>query len=49
MMHFDLKHKIFSFSNEKLGGNEQFNCKECKMQLDRDMNTCRNILIKGLK
>ena len=35
--------------NEKLGGNDIFHCKECQIQLDRDVNACRNILIKGLK
>lgn len=32
--------------NEKLGGSKIFNCKECKIRIDRDVNGSRGILIK---
>lgn len=34
--------------NEELGSSKKFDCKKCKFQHDRDMNACRNILIKSL-
>ena len=35
--------------DEKLGGSKTFTCQVCKLHIDRDVNACRNILIKGLK
>ena len=35
--------------NKNLGSKKVFNCVNCKMVYDRDMNACRNILIKSLK
>jgi len=34
--------------NENLGGNKVFNCSFCKSKFDRDINSCRNIIIKCL-
>jgi len=34
--------------NNNLGSKKVFNCGNCKMVYDRDMNACRNILIKSL-
>jgi putative transposase len=33
-------------ANEKLGGKKDFICKNCNIQMDRDFNGARNILIK---
>ena len=30
------------------GSKKIFNCNSCNMKYDRDMNACRNILIKSL-
>ena len=35
--------------NKNLGSKKKFECLHCKMIYDRDMNACRNILIKSLK
>lgn len=34
--------------NNKLGGNKIFNCNKCNLLMDRDINACRNILMKTL-
>ena len=34
--------------NSKLGGSEIFECPQCKLQIDRDINGFRNILIRHL-
>lgn len=34
--------------NNNLGSKKIFNCNSCNMKYDRDMNACRNILIKSL-
>lgn len=34
--------------NNNLGGSKIFNCSECKISIDRDINGARNILIKSL-
>ena len=34
--------------NDDLGSSKIFNCSNCKNTYDRDMNACRNILIKSL-
>jgi transposase len=34
--------------NENLGGNKVFNCSFCNSKFDRDINSCRNIIIKCL-
>jgi len=34
--------------HSKLGGNKKFNCPTCKVNLDRDLNGARNILLKQL-
>ena len=34
------------WSNDKLGGNKTFNCEECGIKIDRDVNGCRGIYIK---
>ncbi len=34
--------------NENLGGNKVFKCPHCHKEIDRDANSCRNILIKSL-
>ena len=31
-----------------LGGSKTFNCNECKNEMDRDVNSCRNIIYKCL-
>lgn len=36
------------FVNDKLGSNKIYNCPNCKIQLDRDINGARGILIKTL-
>ena len=36
------------FINKKLGANKIFNCNKCKLQIDRDLNGARNILLKFL-
>ena len=33
--------------NDKLGGNKIFACKNCKVELDRDINGCRGIYLKA--
>ena len=34
--------------NEKLTREKIYNCKACKLKLDRDINACRNIFLKRL-
>ena len=34
--------------NESLGGSKVFRCPNCKVEMDRDDNGARNILIKNL-
>lgn len=34
--------------NDKLKGEEIYNCKKCNKKIDRDVNGCRNIMIKCL-
>jgi IS605 OrfB family transposase len=34
---------------QDLGSDEVYECKKCKMTIDRDINAARNILIKGIK
>lgn len=34
------------WENERLGGNKIFNCQECKIKIDRDINGARGIFIK---
>ena len=34
--------------NNTLGSSKVFNCNKCNLHYDRDMNSCRNILIKSL-
>jgi len=34
--------------NNSLGGNKTFNCPNCKLQIDRDINGARNIFLKFL-
>jgi putative transposase len=34
--------------NEKLKGVKIYNCPDCKQSMDRDINACRNILIKSM-
>lgn len=34
--------------NEKLGGDKIFKCKMCQLQIDRDINGCRNMIIKSI-
>lgn len=34
--------------NNTLGSSKVFKCKKCNLHYDRDMNSCRNILIKSL-
>jgi putative transposase len=34
--------------NNKLGGNKVYKCNNCGLEMDRDMNGARNILIKNL-
>ena len=34
--------------NKELGSSKKFDCKKCNFKHDRDMNACRNILIKSL-
>ena len=36
------------WKDENLGGNKIFNCKNCNIQLDRDYNAARNIMLKSL-
>jgi len=36
------------WKDENLGGNKIFNCKNCNIQLDRDYNGARNIMLKSL-
>ena len=38
-----------SIIKKNLGGNKRYNCNNCNNTLDRDINGCRNILMKGLK
>ena len=33
--------------NNSLGSNKVFNCKSCGLEIDRDINGARNILIKN--
>jgi transposase len=33
--------------NDKLKGEEIYNCSKCKLKIDRDVNSCRNMLIKS--
>ena len=35
--------------DEKLGSKEIYECKKCKIKLDRDINGARNIHIKAIK
>ena len=34
--------------NDKVGKSEEYNCPNCSLKLDRDVNSARNILIKGM-
>jgi transposase len=34
--------------NEKLKGEKVYNCKKCKLEIDRDINGCRNIYFKSM-
>ena len=34
--------------NDKLKGEKIYNCSKCSIKIDRDINACRNILIKTL-
>jgi len=34
--------------NENLGGSKVFNCPSCKIVFDRDINSCRNMILKCL-
>ena len=36
------------YKDENLGGNKIFNCKNSNIQLDRDYNGARNIMLKSL-
>lgn len=33
--------------NDKLGGDSVYNCSKCKMIMDRDINSCRDMMIKS--
>ncbi len=33
--------------NKTLGSSKKFKCKNCNLNIDRDMNGCRNILMKS--
>jgi len=35
--------------NKNLGGKEEFKCRKCGLEIDRDINTSRNICIKNIK
>jgi len=37
---------LCGYYNEKLGGNKIYKCNKCSVELDRDMNGCRNIYMK---
>jgi IS605 OrfB family transposase len=34
------------YLNNKLGGNKTYDCPSCEMKLDRDLNSCRNMMMK---
>jgi putative transposase len=34
--------------NENLGGSKIFNCNKCKINMDRDYNGARNIMLKSI-
>ena len=35
--------------NKNLGGKEEFKCGKCGLEIDRDINTSRNICIKNIE
>jgi len=39
---------VCGWYNKKLGGNKEYKCEGCKLTMDRDVNGCRNIMVKGL-
>ena len=39
---------LCGYYNEKLGGDSTYDCPKCKQSMDRDINACRNILIKNM-
>ncbi len=38
----------YGYLKRDLGGSKVFNCNECKNIIDRDVNSCRNIIYKCL-
>ena len=36
------------YTNKKLKSKKKFKCSNCKIKIDRDINSCRNIIYKGL-
>ena len=36
------------FYNSELGKSKTFKCKICNLKLDRDVNSAKNILLKGI-
>lgn len=45
MIHAHQRHVQIVDINEKLGGSYTFECDECKMSIDRDMNVAMNIYV----
>ena len=39
---------LCGYIKNDLGGNKIYECKKCNSRLDRDYNSCRNILLKSL-
>lgn len=38
-----------AYRNIEIGASKVFDCPKCKVKVDRDVNSCRNMLLKGLK